>query len=402
MRPDISLVGAYPPLGVRHGGSSGVASYTANLAHALSAEGAAVTVIAPEEDRQPPVALDGGVRVERRFRRGGKALPAAASAAVATGARVSHLQFETFLYGGPASLVHLAPALLHLRRGGTGVATLHQVVDPADVDRDFTALHRVRVPPPVARAGLFGLQRTVARGVDRVVVHEPSFASVVPGATVIPHGVEAPGEASVDRAAARIELGVEGRHLVVLCFGFVAPYKGLEVALAAGELAADDVRLVVAGGEHPRLTGRDPYAAHLRRRWDDLARFTGFVPADQVAPWYAAADLCLFPYPRPFSSSGALALALAHDRPVLLSEPMAASVGAAAELAVPAEPVALAVRLRELARDRRALDRLRDASRRLAIGRDWPSVARSHVDLYEEVIREEGAARRSVRPVEPG
>ena len=36
--PDVALVSPYPTRGERHGGASGVASYTANLAHALSDE----------------------------------------------------------------------------------------------------------------------------------------------------------------------------------------------------------------------------------------------------------------------------------------------------------------------------------------------------------------------------
>jgi glycosyltransferase involved in cell wall biosynthesis len=399
MRPDISLVGAYPPLGVRHGGTTGVASYTANLAHALAAEGASVTVIAPEEDRQPMVATDGAIRVERSFRRGTNAIASAATASAATGAPVSHVQFETFLYGGPSSLVQLPTALAKLRGSCRTVATLHQVVDPTDVDRSFTTMHRVRVPSLIAKAGLSTVQRTVARYVDRVVVHEPSFASVVTGATVIPHGVEVSG--SLPAAPARLDLGVDDDRLLVLCFGFLAPYKGVELGLAAAELTQADVAIVVAGGEHPRLAGKDDYANELRRRWGHLARFTGYVPHDEVRSWYAAADVCLFPYPRPFSSSGALALALAYDKPVLLSDAMATSVGASPGVAVAADPVALSVRLRELAREPSAVEELRLASRQLARGRDWPSVAKSHVDLYEEVIRANGDARRRLRAVEP-
>src|SRR5690606_10209110 len=130
---------------------------------------------------------------------------------------------------------------------------------------------------------------------------EPAFARAVPGATVVPHGVErAP---AVDRAAARARLGVDGGPLVVLCFGFVAPYKGLETALEAARLAGADVRLVVAGGPHPRVG--DAYARELRARHGDHARFTGHVPDGDVAAWFAAADLALLPYPRPVSSSGA-------------------------------------------------------------------------------------------------
>src|SRR5205085_6969731 len=124
----------------------------------------------------------------------------------------------------------------------------------------------------------------------------PSFARVVENAVVVPHGVEA--AAARDRAAARSELGLDDRF-TALCFGFLAPYKGLELALDAAELAGDPVQLVIAGGEHPRLAASgDEYAEQLRARYGTSARFTGRVPEEQVGAWFAAADIALFPYPR--------------------------------------------------------------------------------------------------------
>lgn len=384
MRPDVALVAPYPLAGARHDGPSGVASYAANLAHALVGQGARVTVIAPDEPStaEPRNRMDGpGIEVRRTFRRGSGAVPAAARAAVATGARVVHLQHELFLYGGPTSVPGLLPALTRLRRAGLGpVVTMHQVLDPAEIDAGTTRLHRVPAPASVARAGLGAVQRTVGQVAAATIVHEQPFASVVPHAVVVPHGLEA--ERGPERAVARRALGLDDR-CTVLCFGFVAPYKGLEVALDAAGRAGPRVRVVVAGGEHPRLAGRDPYASELRRRYDGAATFTGRVPDDQVASWFAAADLALFCYPRPFSSSGALALALAHRTPVLLSPPLARCVGAPDEVVVPLDPARLARRLDQLAADRGARAELAAWSGVLAEGRSWPAVASRHLEVYE-------------------
>jgi len=486
--PDVALITPFPPRGSRHGGWTGVASYGANLAGALGDAGARVSVIASAETGEPALWRDGTVEVRRVWRRGPAALPAAAAAAHATGAPAVHLQHELFLYGGAAAVPGVVPALARLR-GRRTVVTMHHVVDPAAVNAAFAAAHGVRVPAPVARAGVAALQRTIRSLAGAVVVHEPSFAAVVPGAEVVPHGIEV--HTAGDREAARADLGVEPGRLCVLCFGFLAPYKGLEAALGAARLAGDDVRLVIAGGEHPRLAG-DGYAAALRAsaprnvrftgyvpgadvaRWfaavvpgaevvphgievaqrsdrdaaraalgvesgrlcvlcfgflspykgleaalgaarlagDGVelviaggehprleatgdgyaerlrasappnARFTGFVPEADVARWFAAADVALLPYPRPFASSGPLALALAHDTPVLLSEALARTTGAPQELAVGADPQAIAARLRTLAADAGERDRLRAAAATLATGRTWPEIARRHIDLY--------------------
>ncbi len=386
--PDVTLVAPYPTAGQRHAGPSGVASYTANLAHALSGRGARVTVVAPTEPdapHEPRRTTDGPVTVERAFTRGPRAYLDAAAAASATRAAVVHLQHEMFLYGGPQALPAIVPALRSLRRHSHPVVTLHQVVAPQTVDRSFTELHRVRVPAPLARHALGGVQRSVAALSDACIVHEAPFARSVPGSVVIPHGVEE--QATPDREGSRRALGLDDR-LVVLCFGFLAPYKGLELVLEAGRLVGGDrAVVVVAGGPHPRLAAAgDRYAEDLELAYAGPgARFTGWVADSDVARWFAAADVAVFPYPAPFSSSGALALAFAHRTPVLLSEPLAACVGAPPELAVPADAVALAARLGELLDARRRAD-LAALAAPLADRRGWSAVAAAHLDLYERVV----------------
>jgi glycosyltransferase involved in cell wall biosynthesis len=397
--PDVTLVSPYPATGSPQAGRSGVATYTERLAGALVDRGAAVTVLAPDEEGAPLRALDGRVRVVRPYVRGARALLRAAAAARDTGAPVVHLQHETFLYGGPASIPALVPALRRLRRARRGpVVTMHHVVDPRAVDADFTRVHRVGAPAAAARLGLGAVQRAIGREAERVLVHEPGFAPFVPSATVVPHGVQPVAAVDRDEARARLGRGLDDGRLVVLCFGFLAPYKGLETALRAAGVVHDRVHVVVAGGEHPRLAeAGDPYAATLRTTYGAVATFTDYVDDADVGDWFAAADVALLPYPRPHASSGPLALALGAGTPVLLSSPLARCAGAPEALAVDADPAPLAARLRALADDAAALDDLAGASRALARDRAWPAVAERHLEIYEEVTDGRVAARRSLR-----
>jgi glycosyltransferase involved in cell wall biosynthesis len=376
--PDVALISPFPALGERHGGWTGVASYSANLAGALGDAGARVTVLAGEEPGQPATSRDGDLEVRRVWKRGAGALPSAAGAALATGAPAVHLQHELFLYGGPAAVPGVVPALAALR-GRNAVVTMHHVVDPKAVDGTFTATHRVRAPAPLARAGVAAVQRSIAALADTVVVHEPSFASVVKGAEVVPHGIEAPEP--IDRARVRAELEIPEHNVCAMCFGFIAPYKGIEAALGAARLAGENVELVIAGGEHPRMAG-DGYVEALHEAAPANARFSGYVPDEDVGRWFAAADVVLLPYPQPFASSGPLALAIAHGTPVLMSQALARTVGAPDALAVPNDPAAIAARLDALASDPGERARLRDAAATLAAGRSWPEVARRHLEFY--------------------
>jgi glycosyltransferase involved in cell wall biosynthesis len=397
--PDVTLISPYPS--PREPGASGVAWYTRCLARALADAGAHVEVLAPASERDRGTDHDGPVRVFRPFRRGATGAARAAAAAVATRSPVVHLQHEAFLYGGPESVPSVLMGLARLRRAGRGPAvTMHQVVDPATVDRRFTEIHGVSLPAPVARAALTAMQSSIASLAQRVIVHEDDFCRTVPGAVRFPLGanLSAPPTARVSPRAAELRSShrLRPEQLVVLCFGFVAPYKGLEVALQAARMAGPEVALVVAGGEHPRLAGNGYYES-LRRTFGDTAAFTGFVDDGDVAAWFAASDAVLLPYPQPFSSSGVLADALAHDAAALVSAPLARVVGLPEEIAVPLDPSGLAARLLELARDRSQLDRLRAAVAGLQEGRSWPELAHRHLGLYGEVIDAQRLARRPVR-----
>lgn len=383
--PDVCLVGPFPAPGTRHEGWTGVASYTANLAGALSDEGARVAVVAPREPGIPDAHREGAVLVQRAFTRGVRAVPDALRAARRTGAPVVHLQHETFLYGGPDHLPGLVGALASLRcRPTRSVVTMHHVVDPSTVDADFARMHRVRAPVAAIRAGLGGMSTAIRRLADEVIVHEPAFTESVPGSTVVPHGIEVDAAATPRDAATLDAFGLDPDRLTVLCFGFLAPYKGLEAVLEAGRLASDAVQVVVAGGEHPRLqraTTRS-YGDELRTAHGDHAQFTGFVADDYVGALFGAADVAVFPYPRPMAASGALALALAHRTPALVSPELARTIQAPHGLIAPRDPALLAERLRALHEDRAALVRLGTETAVLAAGRSWPAVARRHIAVY--------------------
>lgn len=396
----VALISPYPEPG--QPSTTGVAWYTQGLARALAGTGAEVTVVAPGPAGTDRVESDGPVRVQRCFSRGRAGLLRAARAATASGAQVTHVQHEAFLYGGPETVPALLVALGRLRGNERGpVVTMHQVVAPASVDRSFTGMHRVAIPPAVARAGLATMQKSISRLASRVIVHEDAFRRVVPGSVVMPLGANRPELLPASRkdqrtAELRARAGAPPGSLLVLGFGFVAPYKGLEPALEAARLAGERIRLVVAGTEHPRLVGQG-YLHQLEERYRDVAYFTGYVDDGDVDAWFGASDAVLLNYPRPFSSSGVLAQAAHHGVPALLSAELAAVVGFPAESALPAEPDRMAKWLVELAGDPGRRDELRRRTGELGTGRSWPEVAERHLEIYEEVIDAQRASGRASR-----
>ncbi|CAB4870227.1 MAG: glycosyltransferase [Actinobacteria bacterium] len=176
--------------------------------------------------------------------------------------------------------------------------------------------------------------------------------------------------------------GSRGERPVVLSFGLMRPYKGLDVLLDAwGDVT--DAELWIVG--RPRMDIEE-----LRRQAPESVRFvTRFVDDREIPAIFAAAALCVLPYLE-IDQSGVLATALAFSTPLLLSDvggfPEVAALNAART--VPAgDPQALAAGISSLLRDPAALQALSDAGRSLATGDwSWERIAELHESLYRQVI----------------
>jgi glycosyltransferase involved in cell wall biosynthesis len=177
--------------------------------------------------------------------------------------------------------------------------------------------------------------------------------------------------------------GAEGP--VILCFGLLRPYKGIENLLTAFR-AVEGAELWIVG--NPRMD-----VAPLRRlagQAPGRVRFvTRFVDEAEIPAIFARADLLVLPY-LDAEHSGVLYTGLAFGKPLLLSAvggfPEVAATGAA-RLVPPGDTAALAAALTELIADRPARAELAAATRAAAAGPfSWDEAARLTLDLYHELI----------------
>jgi glycosyltransferase involved in cell wall biosynthesis len=124
-------------------------------------------------------------------------------------------------------------------------------------------------------------------------------------------------------AEARQALGIGGTEKVILFFGRIRPYKGLEYLIDAfGRLprVGQEYRLVIAG----QADMADPYWASVvdQIRKDDIGGILlnpEFIPDREVEIYFKAADVLVLPY-RSIYQSGILFLALSFGLPVLASD----------------------------------------------------------------------------------
>ena len=161
------------------------------------------------------------------------------------------------------------------------------------------------------------LSRRVLRNGTRFVVHTREDAGnllkLIPGARVDvhPHPVYSqfpPPESTLLRR----------RGLELLFYGFVRPYKGLDVLVEAmGQLRGRDVQLTIAGefwGSEKETRARIT-ALGLDEQVETRARYHS---DQETAELFARADIIVLPY-RSATGSGVVPIAYHYDRPVIVT-----------------------------------------------------------------------------------
>jgi glycosyltransferase involved in cell wall biosynthesis len=225
---------------------------------------------------------------------------------------------------------------------------------------------------------------------------------VVPGkVSVIPFGLnDTAPRTGISRPAARSRLGLAPDSKVVLFFGQIAPYKGLEFLVRALPRLADQLAgctLVIAGKVK---AGSETYWAQLD---DEIAQTPspvsvvkriGHVQDEDIETYFEAADVLALPYVHIFQS-GVPFLAYSFGLPVVATD-----VGSLAEDVVsgktgyvcrPHDPSDLARALTTFfASD---LYRYPDVARREVAQwarkrHSWDEVARTTIAAYEHLARE--------------
>jgi glycosyltransferase involved in cell wall biosynthesis len=159
-------------------------------------------------------------------------------------------------------------------------------------------------------------------------------------------------------AAVRERLG--SPRLLLLFFGAVRPYKGLDTALEAlARLPSElDVRLLVAGRF---WEGRERYDALVERLGlgGRVEIHDGYVSNEDAALAFSAADAVVLPY-RSATQSGVAQLGYAYGKPVVATNvgglPAAVDHGRTGLLTPPGDPAALAEAIEQLAADPHRFD----------------------------------------------
>ncbi len=193
--------------------------------------------------------------------------------------------------------------------------------------------------------------------------------------------------------------GIGGDEKIILFFGNIRSYKGLDVLLEAVSFVKAksllSLRLVIAGSLWEPW---DRYERLIRKLGleNEVIQILGYVPAGQVGTLFSAADLVVLPYRHFDSQSGVGAAAIAFHVPLIVTD----TGGLPDLVADPAcvvpcgDPVTLAEKILAVLSDDRLYQKLKNDAAKIENAMSWEHIANQTISLYHRCQKKKDGARQ--------
>lgn len=323
----ILIISSFPREGQIHSERFvGIASYTKNLLNSISGRKIVFgEILDGERDYK-----EGEIEVKRVWKRGSPFVFFSVLSSIAQyrDSKTVIFEFEHAMFGGVLSLIPIPLFLLLTDKilKKKVIFVFHQVI--GDINSLSGHLNINAVKSSLLNPLIWLFYRLVILTSDKVVVFEDRLKDLLRESdkiTVIPHGIEDFNFKLTQKEAKKV-LGLEGKT-VLLCFGFLAWYKGSDFIVKESKNFPKNYRLVLAGGPNPNHVGKKFYDQYIEKVIGEAEKnnvlATGFIPEEKIAIFFKAADLVIFPYRTFMSSSGPLSLCFSFNKPFIVSKPLA-------------------------------------------------------------------------------
>ncbi|QQS43311.1 glycosyltransferase [Candidatus Roizmanbacteria bacterium] len=395
MKDTILVVTSYPEKGTIHGeGTVGIASYTKNtLLHVLKTNPLHSFSIMAEVLSEKEIYEEDGMNIQRIWKRNSLTSLFRLFQEMMKPYQQIIIPFEVYMFGNAFFAGIFLSFLAFMKLLGKKITIIvHQV--PEGIDDVETHTLRARLFPFLKHV-LYNLITFSAR---TVVIFEETFKKRLgnkKNIVVIPHAVEPVNQ--LPQIEAKKKLDIPDKTPLVLYFGFLSPYKGVDQLIEAWEQTSPYI-LILAGGGNPNHMTNPEYQKYIQGLHSEAEKkdiqITGFVLEEDLNVYFSAADIIILPYRTFFSSSGPLSLAFAYEKPVLLSpalseyfssEDFAQTLKENAlqknELISKIEKEPLAKHLEQVLRN---YNRYQTFSRELKQKRSWNTIGKKYADLLTE------------------
>ena len=240
---------------------------------------------------------------------------------VMTDSRLFHILWLTKIW--PSRFVYFDRTILIIIYKALGIEVVYTAhnINEGERDHNDTFLNRLTL-------------RFMYKFIDHIFVHtEKMKLQLIEGfhvcdskVTVIPFGINnvLPKSGMTEMEAKRL-LNIVDHDKTLLCFGQIAPYKGLDILISALQILrckGNDWRLIIAGNIK---VGHHEYWANIQKMIEqhglggNIIKVIEFIPDQNVEWYFKAADVAILPY-RHIFQSGVLSLAYNFGLPVIATD----------------------------------------------------------------------------------
>lgn len=160
--------------------------------------------------------------------------------------------------------------------------------------------------------GFIAMSEQVMRDIDRLNIKQPKV--------LLPHPLFDHFGEKKNQIEAKQSLGLTATDKVLLFFGFIRHYKGLDLLLRAmtdERIQSLQLKLIIAGEFYEDENKYRSLADELQLK-DNIIFLNEFIPDDRVALLMSAADVLVQPY-RHATQSGVTPLAMHFDLPMIVT-----------------------------------------------------------------------------------
>jgi glycosyltransferase involved in cell wall biosynthesis len=301
-----------------NGGHGGMDYYDFGMCHGLLAAGCRVGLYTCDETVEPDIP---GLRFHAYYkrvfghgshwRRGFRYLRGMLISlvmAILSGERICHFHL------GPGSIPELSLVALAKLCGRKIIITVHDVEPFVSSE---TVNHSIIVKVYRLADGLIVHNETSKLALIEKLGIRPEKISIIPHGNYMRSMINVPQSIEAKR-----DLGISESKKVVLFFGQIKDVKGLDLLIEAIPAVArevPEVTVLIAG--RPWRSDYSQYEALMdklgvRSRCISHIRF---IPNEEVAKYFAAADVVALPYRRIYQS-GVLLMAMSYERTVIVSD----------------------------------------------------------------------------------
>lgn len=213
--------------------------------------------------------------------------------------------------------------------------------------------------------------------------------------SIITHGVLKPENVRhISKINARTQLNIPMDKKVILYFGYIWRYKGLDTLLESLTLIKKSIQnvLLLIVGEPVKFQNfwvkcEKIISDHNLR--DYVITKLEYIPESEVGLYFSASDLVVLPYREPFDTHGGVgALSLSYKKPLVVTD-----IGGLPEyvkdekvISSPNDANGLADNIIKVLKDEKLLKKLSKDSEQLSHELAWDVIADKTVDLYNNLI----------------